>query len=206
MGLGGLSAVIAGLTLLSGDVRFVPELGGVLDKLHIHLNVWITICLDQEEKKTIHVEATNHPAVEISPHVSPYMDFEMSGSVCVPDRFGTLLPPAIMFLFSVLSTSPLDMCLFSGSCGETGKMGIDGGWVLRSSGVLWPLVAMRRPIRGLGGTPGAAVLGFRPIRGLEGTPSLLVPTGGGCLASDGLAWPRRLWRAGLGGVLVATVR
>lgn len=66
--------------------------------------------------------------------------------------------------------------------------------------MLWPPVT-RRPIRGLGGTPAAAVLWFRPIRGLEGTPA-----GGGCLASEGLACPRRLWRAGLGGVLVATVR
>lgn len=72
--------------------------------------------------------------------------------------------------------------------------------------MLWPLIAVRRPIRGLGGTPAATVLGFRPIRGLEGMPSLLPPAGGGCLASEGLAWPRRLWRAGLGGVLVATVR
>lgn len=142
--------------------------------------------------------------------VSPYIDLETSGSVCVPDRFGVLPPLAgVRFLLSILSASPLDMCLFSGSCGETGKAGVEGGWALpwrdaapSSSGVLWPLAAVRRPIRGLGGTPAPADLGLRPIRGLEGTP----PAGGGCLDSEGLAWPRRLWRAGLGGVLVATVR
>lgn len=138
------------------------------------------------------------------------MDLEMSGSVCVPDRLGVLPPLAgvgVRFL-SVLSASPLDMCLFSGSCGEAGKAGVEGSCALlwrdaapSSSGVLWPLGTAQRPIRGLGGTAAAAVLGFRPIRGLEGTPP-----GGGCLASEGLAWPRRLWRAGLGGVLVATVR
>lgn len=82
--------------------------------------------------------------------------------------------------------------------------GVEGGWEAApsSSGVLRPLVvaaaaaAVRRPVRGLGGTPAAAVLGFRPTRGLEGTPP----------DSEGLACPRRLWRAGLGGVLVATVR
>lgn len=134
------------------------------------------------------------------------MDFWTSVNVCVPDRFGALLPtPAIRFLLSVLSTSPVDMCLFSGSCGDTGKAGVEGGGPM-SSGMLWLLIAVRRPIRGLGGTPAAAVLGLRPIRGLEGTLSLLAPAGGWCLASEGLAWPRRLWRAGLGGVLVATVR
>uniref|UniRef100_A0A3Q4HSS8 C-type lectin domain-containing protein n=1 Tax=Neolamprologus brichardi TaxID=32507 RepID=A0A3Q4HSS8_NEOBR len=58
-----------------------------------------------------------------------------------------------------------------------------------SSGVLCPLVAVRRPISGLGGTPAAAVLGFRPIRGLEGTPD-----GGGCLPSKGLekSWEEAL--------------
>lgn len=35
------------LTLLSGDVWLVPVLGGVLDKLDIHLDVRITICLDK---------------------------------------------------------------------------------------------------------------------------------------------------------------
>lgn len=111
----------------------------------------------------------------------------MSVKVCVPDRFGALLPlPAIRFLLSVLSTSPVDMCLFSGSCGETGKAGVDG-WGPMSSGVLRPLIAVRRPIRGLGGTPAAAVLGFRPIRGLDGTLSLLAPAGGWCRASEGLA-------------------
>lgn len=39
------------LTLLSGDVWLVPELGRVLDKLDIHLNVWITICLDSGDRK-----------------------------------------------------------------------------------------------------------------------------------------------------------
>lgn len=61
------------------------------------------------------------------------MDFETSGSVCVPDRFGVLPPLAgvgVRFLLSVLSASPLDMCLFSGSCGETGKAGVEGGWAL----------------------------------------------------------------------------
>lgn len=59
---------------------------------------------------------------------SPYMDLETSGRVCVPDRFGVLPAPAgIRFLLSVLSASPLDMCLFSGSCGETGKAGVGGG-------------------------------------------------------------------------------
>lgn len=115
------------------------------------------------------------------------MDFWTSVNVCVPDRFGALLPtPAIRFLLSVLSISPVDMCLFSGSCGDTGKAGVEGGRPM-SSGVLWPLIAVRRPIRGLGGTPAAAVLGLRPIRGLEGTLSLLVPVGGWCLASEGLA-------------------
>ena len=125
----------------------------------------------------------------------------MSAGANVPERFGVLPPLAgdiCTFLLSVLSASPLDMCLFSGSCGETGKAGV-GGEAPSSSGV-----TVRRPIRGLGITAAPAVLGFRPISGLEGTPSLL--PGGGCLASEGLAWPRRLWRAGLGGVLVATVR
>lgn len=141
----------------------------------------------------------------------PYIDLETSGRACVPDRLGvllTLIGIGIRFLFSILSASPLDMCRFSGSCGETGKAGVAGWWMPpwreaapSSSGVLCPLVAVRRPIRGLGGTPAAAVLGFRPIRGLEGTPD-----GGGCLPSKGLAWPRRLCSAGLGGVLVATVR
>lgn len=65
--------------------------------------------------------------------VSPYMDFETSGSVCVPVRFGVLCPLAgigVRFLFSSLSASPLDMCLFSGSCGETGKAGVEGGGAL----------------------------------------------------------------------------
>lgn len=120
------------------------------------------------------------------------MDLETSGSVCVPDRFGVLPQLAgvdIKFLLSVLSASPLDMCLFSGSCGETGKAGVGGGWVLpwreaapNSSGVLWPVTAVRRPMRGLGGTPVAAVWGFRAIRELDGTLA-----GGGCLASEGLA-------------------
>lgn len=48
-------------------------------------------------------------------HVSPYMDLETSESV--PVRFG-VLPPlmgvGVRFLLSVLSASPLDMCLFSG--------------------------------------------------------------------------------------------
>lgn len=119
------------------------------------------------------------------------MDLETSGSVCVPDRFGVLPPLAgvgVRFLLSVLSASPLDMCLFSGSCGETGKAGVEGRtlpWreaAPSSSGVLWPLAVVRRPIRGLGGTPAPAVLGFRPIRGLEGTPP-----GDGCLPSEGLA-------------------
>lgn len=35
-------------TLLSRDFWLVPVLGGVLDKLDIHLNVWITICLDEK--------------------------------------------------------------------------------------------------------------------------------------------------------------
>ena len=39
------------LTLLSRDVGLVPVLGGVLDKLDIHLNVWITICLDRGDRK-----------------------------------------------------------------------------------------------------------------------------------------------------------
>lgn len=134
---------------------------------------------------------------------SPYMDFETSGSVCAPDRLLLLL------LLSVLSASPLDMCLFSGSCGETGKAGVGGGWVASwreaapsSSGVAWP----RRPSKGLGGTPPAAAATFRPTSGLEGMGSLLPPAGGGWRVSEGLAWPRRRWRAGLGGVLVATVR
>lgn len=110
----------------------------------------------------------------------------------MPDKLGVLPPLAgvgVRFLLSVLSASPLDMCLFSGSCGETGKAGVEGGWALlwrdaapSSSGVLRPLDAVRRPIRGLGGTPAAAVLGFRPIRGLEG-----MPAGGGCLDKEGLA-------------------
>lgn len=110
----------------------------------------------------------------------------------MPDRLGVLPPLAglgVRFLLSVLSASPLDMCLFSGSCGETGKAGVGGGWALpwrdaapSSSGVLRPLAAARRPIRGLGGTPAAAVLELRPIRGLAGTPA-----GGGCLTNDGLA-------------------
>lgn len=137
------------------------------------------------------------------------MDLGTSGSVCVEDRFGVLPPLAgLRFLLSVLSASPLDMCLFSGSCGETGKEGVEGGWVLpwreaapSSSGVLWPLAAMRRPTVGLGGMPATADFALRLTRGLEGTPA-----GDWCLASDGLACPRRRWRAGLGGVLVATVR
>lgn len=111
----------------------------------------------------------------------------MSVEVCVPDRFGALLPPpAIRFLLSVLSTSPVDMCLFSGSCGETGKAGVEGGGP-KSSGVLRPLIAVRRPMRGLGGMPAVAVLGLQPIRGLEGTLSLLAPAMGWCRASEGLA-------------------
>lgn len=31
------------ITLFSGDLRLVPELGRVLDKLDIHLDVWTTI-------------------------------------------------------------------------------------------------------------------------------------------------------------------
>lgn len=138
---------------------------------------------------------------------SPYMDLGSSGIECVPDRFGVLPPLTVVkLLLSTLSASPLDMCLLSGSCGDTGKAGVDGGWALPwreaapiSSGVLWPLAVVRRPISGLGGTPVAAAL--RPISGLEGTHP-----GRGCLLGEGLAWPNRLWRAGLGGVLVATVR
>lgn len=115
------------------------------------------------------------------------MDLGTSEEVCVPDRFGALLPPpAIRFLLSVLSTSPVDMCLFSGSCGETGKPGVEG-WGPISSGVLRPLITVWRPIRGLGGTPAAAVLRFRPIRGLEGMLSPLAPAAGWCRASEGLA-------------------
>lgn len=132
------------------------------------------------------------------------MDFETSGSVCAPDRL-------LLLLLSTLSASPLDMCLFSGSCGDTGKAGVGGGWVASwreaapsSSGVAWP----RRPSKGLGGmpTPLAVDATLRPTSGLEGKASLLPPAGGGWRASEGLAWPRRRWRAGLGGVLVATVR
>lgn len=49
------------LTLFSGDVWLVPELGGVLDKLDIHLNVWITICLDQRDKENDYCPNTNAP-------------------------------------------------------------------------------------------------------------------------------------------------
>lgn len=138
------------------------------------------------------------------------MDLETSERGCVPDRFGVLPPLAgcVRLLLSVLSASPLDMCLFSGRWGETGKAGVGGGCTLpwreaapSSSGVLRPLDAVRRPISGLGGMPAAAVFGFRPIRGLVG-----MPVGSGCLVREGLPWPKRLWSAGLGGVLVATVR
>lgn len=37
------------LTLLSGDVRLVPVLGRVLNKLDVHLNVRIAICLETGE-------------------------------------------------------------------------------------------------------------------------------------------------------------
>lgn len=115
------------------------------------------------------------------------MDFGTSVEACVPDRFGALLPPpAIRFLLSVLCTSPVDMCLFSGSSGDTGKAGVKD-WGPMSSGVLRPLITARRPVRGLGGTPAVAILGFRPIRGLEGTLSLLAPAGGWCRAREGLA-------------------
>ncbi len=121
------------LTLLSGDVWLVPVLGGVLNKLNIHLNVWITICLDQRDMQNDYCRG-HKPSGSlniISPSsTSPYMDFETSGRVCVPDRFG-VLPPltgvGIRFLLSVLSASPLDMCLFSGSCGETEKAGVEDG-------------------------------------------------------------------------------
>lgn len=119
------------LTLFSGDVWLVPELGGVLDKLDIHLNVWITICLDQRDKENDYCPKHERSVGFSSFRASPYMDFETSESVCVPDRFGVLPPLAgVRFLLSVLSASPLDMCLFSGSCGETGKAGVEGGWEL----------------------------------------------------------------------------
>lgn len=182
------------LTLLSGDVWLVPELGGVLDELDVHLNVWITICLDQRDKDEMSWRGHRHSERRTAMScvfVSPYMDFETSGSACAPERFGVLPPLAgSRFLLSVLSASPLDMCRFSGSCGETGKAGSEGVGALpwreaapSSSGVPWPLDGERCPIRGLGGTPAtAAVLGLRPIRGLEGKPA-----GGGCLACKGLA-------------------
>lgn len=80
--------------------------------------------------------------------------------------------------------------LLSGRSGDTGKAGVAGG-------VSWELIMRRRPTRGLGGTAAAAHRGPRPIKGLvgcEGGASRLV-----------LAGTRRC-RAGLGGVLVATVR
>lgn len=39
----------ATLTLLSGDVGLVPELRRVPDKLDIHLNVGVAICLDKRK-------------------------------------------------------------------------------------------------------------------------------------------------------------
>ena len=81
--------------------------------------------------------------------------------------------------------------LLSGRSGDTGKAGVAGG-------VSCELLARRRPTRGLGGTAAPAPhRGPRPIRGLVGC-------GGG--ASRLLLPGARRCRAGLGGVLVATVR
>lgn len=52
------------LTLLSGDVWLVPELGCVLDKLHIHLNVRIPICWDQRDEERFQVKDTVQEGIE----------------------------------------------------------------------------------------------------------------------------------------------
>lgn len=58
------SAACSPLTLLSGDVWLVPELGCVLDKLHIHLNVRIPICWDQRDEERFQVKDTIQEGIE----------------------------------------------------------------------------------------------------------------------------------------------
>lgn len=58
LGLSLWAAACSPLTLLSGDVWLVPELGCVLDKLHIHLNVRIPICWNQRDEERFQVKDT----------------------------------------------------------------------------------------------------------------------------------------------------
>lgn len=50
--------LLCSLTLLSGDVRLVPELGRVLDKFDIHLYFWIAVCLDEKGQRIELLERT----------------------------------------------------------------------------------------------------------------------------------------------------
>ena len=79
--------------------------------------------------------------------------------------------------------------LLSGRSGDTGKAGVAGG-------VSWELVTRRRPTRGLGGTAVPVHRGPRPSKGLVGCGR----------GASRLVLAARRCRAGLGGVLVATVR